>query len=266
MAERVVNDLERVLGVTAGFGLAELHVGQFALDQIDQAWVHLHGGRRCDGSAVVGKRGKVGVLGFEMAQHILQAFFDPPEIAGAVIRGGFEAFQQIRHALFEMRKRGCAVVADLHMVEAVHQRPQRAFDMFRIVADDRPFAAFQARCQCGDALFEDCERITVAFGAGELIDLGRQRVDVLAEPRKRIGRRNIGDDRPQRGNSILKLANGAGIVAGAHDHVELGAEIADRVVVAGQLFGWRHRAQRFANLIERALDAGESLTVDAVLP
>ena len=73
------------------------------------------------------------------------------------IRGGFEAFQHIRYALFEMREGGRAVIADLHMVEAVHQRPQGAFDMFRIVADHGPFAAFQRRCQCRDALFEDRE-------------------------------------------------------------------------------------------------------------
>ena len=85
--------------------------------------------------------------------------------------------------------------------------------------------------------FEHRERITMAFGAGELIDFGRQRVDVVAEPRQRVGRCDVGDDRPQRGNGVFELADGAGIVAAAHDHVELGAEIADRVVVAGQLFG-----------------------------
>ena len=39
MAERVVNGFERILGVAVGFGLAEADVGQFALDEIDQAAV-----------------------------------------------------------------------------------------------------------------------------------------------------------------------------------------------------------------------------------
>ncbi len=172
MAERVVNDFQRVLGLTAGFALAELHVGQFALDQIDQAAVHLHGRRRSLASAVVGERGNVGVLGFEMAQHVLQAFFDPSEIAGAVVRRRLETFQQIGYALFEMGQRRRAVIADLHMVETVHQRPQGAFDMFRIVADHGPFAALQRRGQGRDALFQHREGIAAAFGAGELVDLG----------------------------------------------------------------------------------------------
>ena len=217
-------------------------------------------------SAVVGERGNVGVLGFEMAQHVLQAFFDPSEIAGAVVRRRFEAFEQIRYALFEMREGGRAVIADLQMVEAVHQRPQGAFDMFRIVADHGPFAAFQRRCQRRDALFEHRERIAAAFGAGELVDLGRQRVDVFAEPRQGVGGCDVGDDRPQCRDGVFKLTDGAGIVAAAHDHVELGAEIADRFVVAGELFGRRHRAQRFANFVQRAFDIGQNLVIDSTLP
>ena len=115
------------------------------------------------------------MLGFEMAQNVLQPVLDPSEIAAAVIGGGFEPFEQIGHALFEMREGGGAVVADRHAVDAVGQRPQRALEMFGIFARGRPFAAFQRRRQRGDPLFEDRERIAVAFGTGKLVDLGRQR-------------------------------------------------------------------------------------------
>ena len=163
MAERVVNGFERILGVAVGFRLAEADVGQFALDDIDQAAV-----RRCAGApAALGQRGEVRMLGFEMAQNVLQPVLDPSEIAGAVIGGGFEPFEQIGHALFEMGEGGGVVVADRHAVEAVGQRPQRAFEMFGVFAGRRPLAAFQRRGQRGDALFEDRERIAVAFGAGQ---------------------------------------------------------------------------------------------------
>src|SRR5207248_2400634 len=49
------------------------------------------------------------------------------------------------------------------------------------------------------------------------------------------------------------------------DQVELGTEIADRVVIAGELLGRRQRTQYFADFGERALDAGQRLLVDAAL-
>ena len=61
-----------------------------------------------------------------------------------------------------MSQRGGTVVADLHPVDAVGQRAQRAFEMFGILAGRRPFAAFQRRGQGGDALFEHREGIAVA--------------------------------------------------------------------------------------------------------
>ncbi len=159
MAERVVNGLERILGVTVGFRLAETDVGQFALDDVDQ--------RRCPTDAARGLRplsasaAKIACWCFEMAQDVLQPVLDPPEIAGAVIAGGFQPLEQIGHALFEMGESRRAVIADRHAVEALGQRPQRAFEMFRAFAGDRPLAAFQRRGQRGDALFEDRERIAV---------------------------------------------------------------------------------------------------------
>ena len=79
MAERVVNGFEGILGMAVGFRLAETHVGQFALDHIDQIAVRGLG----SAAAVLRKRGKHRLLGFEMAQNVLQPFLDPPEFAEA---------------------------------------------------------------------------------------------------------------------------------------------------------------------------------------
>ena len=76
-------------------------------------------------------------------------------------------------------------------------------------AGHRPFAAFQRRGQRGDALFEHRERIAVAFGAGELIDLGRQRVQVVAEPGQRVVGGDVGDDGAKCGDGAFELLHGA---------------------------------------------------------
>src|SRR5208337_2958761 len=110
MAERVVNGLERILGMPVGFRLAEADIGQFALDDIDEAGVR----RRA--AAALGQGGEARMLAFEMAQNVLQPVLDPPEIADAVIGGGFEALEQVRYTLLEMGECGGAVVADRHTV------------------------------------------------------------------------------------------------------------------------------------------------------
>ena len=132
VAERAVNGFERVLRAAVGFRLAEADVGQFALDEVDDAGIHRL--RRLDVAAAVGERDQAGVLAFERTQDVVQALLDPPEIdrrrGGAV--GGFEAFQQIGDALFEMGKRRRIVVADRDAVEPLRQRAQRAFQIFRV--------------------------------------------------------------------------------------------------------------------------------------
>ncbi len=80
-------------------------------------------------AATLGQCGKLRLLGFEMAQNVLQPVLDPPEIAAAVIGGRLQAFQQIGNPLFEMSECGCVVVAGRHAVEAVGQLPQRPLDM-----------------------------------------------------------------------------------------------------------------------------------------
>ncbi len=205
------------------------------------------------------------MLAFQMAQDVLQPVLDPPEIAGAVIGGSLQAFQQIRHALFEMGESRRAVVADRHPVETVGQGTQRALDLLGALAWLRPLAVFQRRGQRRDALFEDRERIAVALGAGKLIDLGRQHAQIVAEPDQRVVGGNIGDDGAQRCDGVFELPQRRGIVVGAQNQVELGAEIADRLVIARQLLRRRQRAQHFADFSERPLDTGQRLLVDAAL-
>ena len=60
MAERVVNDFERILGVAVGFRLAEADVGQFALDDIDQAAIGGLGAR-CGCSRPARQRPRAGL-------------------------------------------------------------------------------------------------------------------------------------------------------------------------------------------------------------
>ena len=207
------------------------------------------------------------MLPFQRAQNVVQPFFDPAEIdggsGGAV--GGFQALQQIGYALFEMGKGRRIVVADRDAVEPLRQRAQRAFEKFRVVARGRRLPALQRRAQRGDALLEHGKGIAVAAGTRQLVDLGRQRVHVVGKPRQRVVGGDVGNDAAKCGDRAFKLLHRRRIVVRAQDQIELGAEIADRIVVAGQLFGRRQRAQRFADFAERAFDAGERLAVAAVL-
>ena len=109
-----------------GFGLAEADVGQFTLDDIDQAGVL----RIRASVAVLRQHRKRRMLVFQMAQNVLQPVLHPSEFErGAVIGRGFKPFEQIRHALLEMGESRCVVVSDRHPVNAVRQRPQRTFEM-----------------------------------------------------------------------------------------------------------------------------------------
>ena len=164
-----------------------------------------------------------------------------------------------------MGKRRRVVVADRDAVEPLRQRAQRVFEKFRIVARGRRLPCFQRRGQRGQALLEHAEGIAVAVEAGKLIDLGRQRVHVVGEPRQRVVGGDVGDDAAQRGDRAFELLHGRRIVVRTQDQIELGAEIADRLVVAGELLGRRQRAQHLADFAERAFDAGQRLAVAAVL-
>ena len=267
MAERGVHRLQRILGVTVGLRLAVADVRQLALEQVDQHGVVARLRHRHRLLTIVGERGEGRVLAFQMAQDVRKRVLDAREVvvAAAMIVGGFQPLQQIRHALFEMRKGGRTVIADLHAVDAVGERAQRAFERFRIVVNDRRRAAFQRVRQRGDALLQRGKGIVAVAGMDQLVDLGRQRVHVVGQPHQRVVGGDVGDDGAQRRDRAFELLHRARIVIGAQDHVELGAEIADRLVVAGELLGRHQRAQHLADFGERALDAGERIAVDRAL-
>src|ERR1700729_2709167 len=134
MAERVVDGFQRILGMTTGFRLAETDVGQFALEQVGEPVVLR--GRLA--AAIGGGVGKARVLPLEMVQDILKALLDPPEIAGAMIGGSFQPFEQIGYALLQMSEGRRAVVADRDTVEAIGQSEQSALDLVGILACRRP--------------------------------------------------------------------------------------------------------------------------------
>ena len=69
----------------------------------------------------------------------------------------------------------------------------------------------------------------------------------------------------QRGDGAFKLLDRGWVVGGAQNQIELGAEIADRVIIAGELLGRLQVAQRIVDFAERALDAGQHLAVGAAL-
>ena len=267
MTEGGVHRLQRILGVTVGLRLAVADVRQLALEQLGQRGVVPRVRHRHRLLPDVGKRSERGVLALQMAQDVRKRVLDARQVvvAAAGIVGGFKPLQQIRHALFEMCEGGRTVIADLHAVDAVGQPTQRAFERFRIALGDRRRAAFQRVRQCGDAVLQHGKGIVVVAGMDQLVDLGRQRVDVVGQPHQRVVGGDVGDDGAQRRDRAFELLHGARIVVGAQDHVELGAEIADRIVVAGKLLGRHQRAQHLADFGERALDAVERIAVDRAL-
>ncbi len=110
-----MHGFEGILGVAIGLQLAEADVGQIALDHIGQTAVG-----RCRRATVgFGQGGKSRVLGFEMAQNVLQPFLDPSQSVGTLIGGSLEAFEQIGNPLFEMGQCRRVVVAHRHAIEAV---------------------------------------------------------------------------------------------------------------------------------------------------
>ncbi len=257
------------LRAAVGFRLAEADIGQLALDQVDDAGVHRRGG--VGGRAVVGigERDQAGVLALQRTQNVVQALLDPSEVGGgrggAIVVGRFQPLQQVGHALFDMGKRRRIVGANRDTVEPFRQRAHRIFEQFRLPVGFRRRPCFQRRGQRGQALLELVPGVAVAVEAGKLIDLGRQRVHVVGEPGQRVVGGDVGDDAAQCRDRAFELLHGRRIVVRTQDQIELGAEIADRLVVAGELLGRRQRAQHLADFAERLLDAGQSLAVAAVL-
>src|SRR4051794_12431183 len=88
----------------------------------------------------------------------------------------------------------------------------------------RLLAAFQARSQRGKALFEKCKGLAMVPDPAKLIDFVGQGSHVVRELDQCIVGGDIGDDGTQGGDSAFKLLDGGGVVTGAQDLVELGAE------------------------------------------
>ena len=259
MAERVVHGLQRILRAAVGLGLAVADVGQLALDEIDHSGI---GSRRR--ASALGERGIGRLLPLQVAQDVVQPVLDTAQIAAARIGIALDPLQQIGDPLLEMREGRGRVVADLHAVETVGQRADRAFQMFGALGGLRPLARFQRGGERGDALLQHGKAVAAVRGAIDLVDLGRQQLHVLGEPCQRFVGGDVRDDAAQGRDRAFELAHGRGVVIGAQDQIELGAEIADRLVIAGELLGRRQRAQHLLDVGKRALDAGEHLAVGAV--
>ena len=126
-----------------------------------------------------------------------------------VIGGRFDPFEQIGHALLEMGEGGGAVVGDGHPIDAIGQPPQRAFELFGVFAGVRPLAAFSDEARAAMRCSSTAKAWRVA-GAGELVDLGRKGVQVVAEPRQRVGGGDVGDDGAKRGDGVFELLDRRG--------------------------------------------------------
>ena len=87
-------------------------------------------------------------------------------------------------------------------------------------------------------------------------------MDVCAEPGERVIGGNIRDNAAQRGDGAFELR---GIVVGAQNQIELGAKLADCLVVARQLLRGFQRMKHFTNFAQRSFDPGERLRIDAAL-
>jgi len=125
-----------------------MNVGQFALIRSTRPLsIGMAAGAR---PLRVGERGQCGLAGFEMAQHVMQAFFDPAEIAGTMVRRRFEPSRPIRHALFESGKRDQSLPT-CKWSETVHSA-RRAPEIWSECRYQRQFAAFSDRCQRRAAL------------------------------------------------------------------------------------------------------------------
>ncbi|MGY4381799.1 hypothetical protein ACVWZ3_009438 [Bradyrhizobium sp. i1.3.6] len=84
---------------------------------------------------------------------------------------------------------------------------------------------------------------------------------VIGKTRQGFVGGDVGDDAAQRRDRAFELAHRRRVVIGAQDQIELGAEVADRLVIAGELLGRRQRAQHLLDLGQRVLDARQDLAV-----
>ncbi len=197
-----------------------------------------------------------------MTQNIRQAVLDTPEIGGSCI-DRVEPFQQLDDALLDMGERRGRLIADLQVIDAVGQHPHRRFQVAGIVAGT--FTAFERGGQLRDALLQRRQRAGEAVHVRHLLDLGGEHLHVVAQARQRVVGGDIGHDGAQRADRALELLHRARIRVAAHQDVDLVAEIANRVVEAGELFGRCQLEQRGVDIAQCLLDALQRIAVDAAL-
>ena len=150
--------------------------------------------RRANVAAAVGERDQVGVLAFEMAQDVLQPVLDPAEIAGAGIGGGLQAARADTTTRCSRWANADALSLPTCMRSMRSDSARmRAFEMFGVVACRRAARGFPASSsarQCAARALANASP-WLPSGAGQLIDLGRQRMHVFgqAAPARRWRRR-----------------------------------------------------------------------------
>ena len=120
------------------------------------------------------------MLGFEMAQDVLQPILDAAEIGGAGIGGRSPAVpaDRTRAVRDGRRRRRCRCRPACG--RCGRTTPAARSRDIRNCRRGRPLAVFQRRGQRGDALFERAKNRR-AFAARELVDLRRQRVHVVGQ-------------------------------------------------------------------------------------
>jgi len=141
---------------------------------------------------------------------------NPPQIddgaGGGTVAGSFQAFQEIRYALFEMGERRTALSLPTGMpVEAFRQRAQRAFKIVRMVVGGCRRPGFPAsrsgRQQCAARERHRSHCCRQSGKAGESWStLADSVCTVVGKPRQRVVGGDVGDDRAQARRSRFRAA------------------------------------------------------------
>ena len=130
--------------------------------------------------------------------------------------GGVELLRKLGDAILERAERKLIALAELHAVEPLAQRADRAFQLGRHGA-----AAFHQR---RDARFELGQRLGAAVGGGAL-ELGAEPAHLGGKLRQRAVRGDVGDDAAQRHHGLLELLErhrvALGRLAGRGDLIDL---------------------------------------------
>ena len=205
-------------------------------------------------------RAAVGAHLFEIHQQVGEPALDGIEMAEPRV-GGIELFRQLGDAIFERAERELIALAELHAVEPLAQRADRAFQLRRHRA-----AAFHQR---GDPRLQPAQRF------------GRRRRRRRARTGRRAQRTSAAscarapsdatlDTTPRSDitacSSCLNASGSLDRQGGAGDLVDLVRQRAHRLFEADQAFGRRETAQRVAHLRKPCSSAASAVAIGAGLP